>query len=302
MKAIFVLVLVARLASAESSADIAARRNEDGKDLMAAKKLKEAGGKFRAAASLDPQPKYYFNLCLSLYGRSMFGAALEACKMATTLHPTPQLQTKIENYVKRITTDATSQHSSLEPVEATAAGSNDAGADLMFAGEYALAVTQFRNATALEPAARYGFNLCTALYQVGRFAQANTACRWALANKPTTELRAKAERTIKNIARDATAQHITLMTTPEPGSAADFAMAADQDGEALRDHDLDAARLKFREAVARDPQASYFYNLCAVDAALGKPDEAADACKAVLTHQPSAALEAKANAWLAAAR
>jgi len=302
MKAICVLVLLARVASAESPADIAARRNEDGKDLMAAQKLKDAGGKFRAAASLDPQAKYYFNLCLSLYGRNMFGAALEACKMAATLHPTPQLQTKIEKYVKRIITDATNQHMPLEPVADTAEGSDDAGIDLMFAGEYALAVAQFRNAAALEPKARYGFNLCTALYQAGRFAQANTACRWALANKPATELRAKAENTIKKISEDATAQHISLMSTPEPGSAADFAMAADQDGEELRDHDLDAARLKFREAVARDPQAGYFYNLCAVDAALGKPDEAADACNAVLTHKPSAALKAKANAWLAAAR
>jgi tetratricopeptide (TPR) repeat protein len=301
MKAICVLVLLTRVAIAEpSNAQVAAQDNNEGKDLMFANKPKEAAAKFRDAADRDPQATYYFNLCTALYQKGVFGAALSACKVVATLHPTAKIATKTETTIKRIISDATAQNVDLNPVEPTRASLDDAGKDLMFAGKYQAAAEQFRKATALEPTAGHFHNLCLALYQSGQFAQANTACRAALAHKPSVELRAKIDKYLRLIHDDAAAQHIALVATPEPGSPADFAMVANQQGEALREHDLDAARLQFRDAVAHDPQASYFYNLCAVDAALGKPDEAADACKAVLTHKPSAALKTKANALLAA--
>jgi tetratricopeptide (TPR) repeat protein len=299
MKSICVLVLVTRVAMAEpSGAELASKANEAGKDLFGAQKLVEASGKFRAAVMLDPQPKYYFNLCEALYRRDVFAAALEACKAVEALHPPAELAMKTKKYISRIEADAAIQNASLAPVGATADGLDEDGVDLMFAGEYRLASDRFRAAADRDPQARYYFNLCTALYQQGVFGAALQACKVVAKLHPSPQLTTKSERAIKRIVDDATAQHIDL----QPTSTTDAASAANREGEALRATDLEAARLKFRDAVARDPQASYFYNLCAVDAALGKPDEAADACKAVLTHKPSEALKAKANAWLAAAR
>jgi tetratricopeptide (TPR) repeat protein len=298
MKAICVLVVLARAASAETPAELAAKANEAGKDLFGAQKLVEASGKFRAAVMLDPQPKYYFNLCEALYRRDVFAAALEACKAVATLHPTSELATKTEKYIRLIEAGAASRHASLAPVGTTSDGVNEEGVDLMFAGEYPLASDRFRAAADRDPQARYYFNLCSSLYQQGVFGAALQACKVVATLHPSAQLTTKSERTIKRIVDDATAQHVDL----QPVSETRVASTANREGEALRSTDLDAARLKFREAVAHDPQASYFYNLCAVDAALGKPDEAADACKTVLTHKPSAALKAKADAWLAAAR
>src|SRR5215213_2104061 len=69
-------------AFAQSQADVAAKLNEEGKELMYAGKYPEASAKFREAVARVPEPKYFFNLCTSRFQEGKFGEALTACNAA----------------------------------------------------------------------------------------------------------------------------------------------------------------------------------------------------------------------------
>ena len=62
------------------------------------------------------------------------------------------------------------------------------------------------------------------------------------------------------------------------------------------------ASAKFREAVARVPEARYFFNLGMSLFQEGKFDEALTACKAVLSNSPAADLKVKAEKLIARIR
>ncbi len=66
-------------AHAESQAEIAAKENEEGKQLMFQQKYAESSAKFQDAVARVPEAKYFFNLCMSLYQEGKFGEALTAC-------------------------------------------------------------------------------------------------------------------------------------------------------------------------------------------------------------------------------
>jgi hypothetical protein len=102
-------------AHAETQAEIAAKENEEGKDLMFAGNYKSASDKFRSAADRAPEAKYYFNLCTSLYQQGVFGAALTACNAGDNLSPDPKLKEKILKTSEKIKQDAASQHVDLAP-------------------------------------------------------------------------------------------------------------------------------------------------------------------------------------------
>jgi hypothetical protein len=83
------------------------------------------------------------------------------------------------------------------------------------------------------------------------------------------------------------------------GSQAEIASRLDDEGRQLLDsrHYSDASA-KFREAVARVPEARYFYDLCISLGAENHRDEAMTACNAALKVGPNAALRLKVEAEL----
>jgi len=258
--------------------------------------------KFRAAAEAAPQAPYYFNLCASLYQTGAFGPALAACRKVAGLAPTGKIQTNTDSLIIKITQDATNQHISLEPI----AGDPDeleAGKELMFAGDYEAAAGKFRAAVSRDPQPRYLFDLCLALSQAGQLSRALTACKAVAQHHPSEALQTKTNARIQTIRDDAKAQHVTLVATAEPGSAADRAEASADQGTTLAQHgDLEAARVRFRDAVARDPRAIYFFELCDANYQLGALDEALVACEAVAHHQPSATTRRLTDVLLAKLR
>jgi hypothetical protein len=101
--------LVAGVAVAETQADIAARENEDGKQLMFAGNYADASAKFRDAAARTNEGKYYFNLCTSLYQEGKFGEAMTACNTAGQNAPDDTLRTKVAKLKEKITDTARQQ-------------------------------------------------------------------------------------------------------------------------------------------------------------------------------------------------
>lgn len=102
-------------ARAESQAEIAARLNEEGKELMFANKFAEASAKFQDAHSRVPEPKYFFNHCTCLAQEGKFGEALTACNAADK-NADDKLKAKIAKLVERIHVEAKKQGVQLEPV------------------------------------------------------------------------------------------------------------------------------------------------------------------------------------------
>ncbi len=103
------------IARAESQAEIAARLNEEGKQLMFAEKYAEASAKFQDAHSRVPEPGYFFNHCMSLTAEGKFGEALTACNAADK-NADAELKQKLAKLETRIHEEATKQGVSLEPV------------------------------------------------------------------------------------------------------------------------------------------------------------------------------------------
>src|SRR5690606_12194544 len=107
--------LVGGAAFAESQAEIADRLNEEGKQLLFASKYAEASAKFQDAHSRVPEPKYFYNHCLSLTAEGKFGEALTACNAADK-NADSDLKEKIAKLQGKIHEEAEKQGVSLEPV------------------------------------------------------------------------------------------------------------------------------------------------------------------------------------------
>jgi hypothetical protein len=97
------------LAFAESQPEIAAKLNEDGKELMYANKYAEASAKFREAVARVPESKYFFNLCTSLFQEGKFSEALTACAAVEKNNPSPELTGKANKLSTRIKDEAKQQ-------------------------------------------------------------------------------------------------------------------------------------------------------------------------------------------------
>ncbi|MFN0248215.1 MAG: hypothetical protein ACKV2T_15090 [Kofleriaceae bacterium] len=209
-------------------AAIAAKLNDEGKELMFAKKYAEATYKFREAVARVPDAKYFFNLCTSLFQEGKFTDALVACEGVEKTEPTPELSQKARALRERILSEAKLQGIALEssaPIApfpsdapspkggtqtAIAASLNDEGVKLMAAASYAGASSKFREAVARIPEAKYFFNLCTSLFQEGKFGEALTACAAGKRNDPSASLAQKLDTMIARIRAEASAQGISL--------------------------------------------------------------------------------------------
>jgi hypothetical protein len=112
---LFATSLLGGVAYAESQAEIAARLNEEGKQLMFAEKYAEASAKFQDAHGRVPEPKYFFNHCTSLTAEGKFGEALTACNAADK-NADAKLKDKIAKLVTKIRQTADEQGVELQPV------------------------------------------------------------------------------------------------------------------------------------------------------------------------------------------
>lgn len=87
---------------------------------------------------------------------------------------------------------------------------NDEGKQLMFAQKYADASAKFRDAAARTNEGKYYFNLCTSLYQEGKFGEAMTACNTADKNAPDDALKTKVAKLRQRISDDAKAANVDI--------------------------------------------------------------------------------------------
>jgi tetratricopeptide (TPR) repeat protein len=92
-----------------SQAEIAARRNEEGKELMYAGRYSEAARKFQDAVARVPEAKYFFNLCTVWLQEGKFDAALSACNAVAINNPTPEQQSKAARLIRLIRDEARKQ-------------------------------------------------------------------------------------------------------------------------------------------------------------------------------------------------
>ena len=110
-----VLCTAGATAYAESQAEIAAKLNDEGKDALYAINYAQASAKFREAVARVPEPKYFFNLCTSLYSEGKFDEALTACNAVGNNKPAPDLLAKTDKLVGRIKDEAKTQGLELHP-------------------------------------------------------------------------------------------------------------------------------------------------------------------------------------------
>lgn len=107
--------LVGGVALAESQAEIAERLYEEGNVLVYQERWAEASAKFQDAHSRVPEPKYFYNHCLSLAQEGKLGEALTACNAADK-NADARLKQKIAKRVADIKKAAKERGIALEPV------------------------------------------------------------------------------------------------------------------------------------------------------------------------------------------
>jgi tetratricopeptide (TPR) repeat protein len=96
-------------AFAQSQAELAAKLNDEGKAAMYANNYADATSKFQQAVARVPEPKYFFNLCTSLFQEGKFDDALVACSAVGNNNPTPEQKGKAEKLTQRIKDEAKAQ-------------------------------------------------------------------------------------------------------------------------------------------------------------------------------------------------
>src|SRR5215468_3981491 len=106
---------LAGTARAQSQADLAAKFNEEGKELMYADKYAEAAKKFQEAVARVPEPKYFVNLCTARLQEGKLDEALTACNAVDLNNPTPDQKDRAGKLTERIRQEADKQHLALHP-------------------------------------------------------------------------------------------------------------------------------------------------------------------------------------------
>lgn len=114
--ATFVVAMAAAAPAFAQQAELAEKLNDDGKELLFAGKFAEATAKFRDAVARVPEPKYFINLCASLYSEGKFDEAMTACNAVAKNNPTPEQTAKTDKMVGRIKDEAAKQHVELHPM------------------------------------------------------------------------------------------------------------------------------------------------------------------------------------------
>jgi tetratricopeptide (TPR) repeat protein len=102
-------------AHAQSQAELAAKANEEGKELMYADKFAEAAKKFQEAVARVPEAKYFVNLCTARLQEGKLDEALTACNAVDLNNPSPDQKDRAGKLVERIRQEADKQHLALHP-------------------------------------------------------------------------------------------------------------------------------------------------------------------------------------------
>ena len=96
-------------ASSPSQAEIAARLNDEGKELLFTDKPDAAIKKFQDAFSRVPDAKYLFNLCIAQFQGGRLGDALTSCEFVDRSNPTDDQRRKVAAMTARIKAEAKKQ-------------------------------------------------------------------------------------------------------------------------------------------------------------------------------------------------
>jgi hypothetical protein len=96
-------------AHAQSQAEIAAKLNEEGKELMYADKYAEAAKKFQEAVARVPEAKYFVNLCTARLQEGKLDEALTACNAVGLNNPSPDQKTRADKLIEKINEEAKKQ-------------------------------------------------------------------------------------------------------------------------------------------------------------------------------------------------
>ncbi len=103
------LLATSGVAFAEGQAELAGKLNDEGKQLMFGNDFAGASAKFRDAVARAPEPKYFFNLCMSLYQEGKFDDAFTACTAVGQNNPSAEQKDKADKLIGRIKEEAKSQ-------------------------------------------------------------------------------------------------------------------------------------------------------------------------------------------------
>jgi hypothetical protein len=117
MAALAVALLAPAQAAAQSPAAQAERINDDGKKLFAAKNYEAAHAKFREAAALSPEGRFYFNMCYALNFLERYEEAIHACEQVEAAGADPELTEKTRKALAALREKAASQR--VTPAAAT---------------------------------------------------------------------------------------------------------------------------------------------------------------------------------------
>ncbi len=115
--ALAVALLVPARAAAQSPAVQADRLNDDGKKLFAAKNYEAAHAKFREAAALSPEGRFYFNMCYALNFLERYEEAIHACEQVEAAGADAALTDKTRKALKALREKAGSRR--VTPAAAT---------------------------------------------------------------------------------------------------------------------------------------------------------------------------------------
>jgi hypothetical protein len=116
LAAVAAVFVLGSTAFAQTNAEIASKLNDEGKAFMYADKWAEATAKFRQAIARNPEAKYFYNLCASLFKEGKFGEALQNCNSAASSDTTtPALKEQSEKLGQGIRDEAKRQGIDVEP-------------------------------------------------------------------------------------------------------------------------------------------------------------------------------------------
>lgn len=102
-------------AFAQGQADLAAKLNEEGKELLFNGHAAEASAKFRDAVARVPEAKYFVNLCTSLAEEGKYDEALTACNAVEKNNPTQKQRDNADKLIGAIKDEAKKQNLELHP-------------------------------------------------------------------------------------------------------------------------------------------------------------------------------------------
>jgi tetratricopeptide (TPR) repeat protein len=205
-----VVVALGGSAMAETQAEVAAKANQEGVDLMTKSKYPEAAAKFRDAIARAPEAKYFFNLCSALVPAGKLADALTACNEVGKYKPDQALKEKTDKLIEQI--KAPKAEPAVTPEEAALADKlNEEGkSQLNDQGDSEGAADKFRAATKHDPQAKYFLNLEIAEYHSGRYQAAIDAYKEVSPHHAPDDLQQKADKVAAMIREEARHRNLKL--------------------------------------------------------------------------------------------